>query len=249
MQAFVRMYEPDEAREDTVIFLAFGRVVPAAELAGLGPHFADLERQQFGRDQFGAMVARVVLGPNEIEQPGRQLGGGRVRLALTGMRRPGVLGYVALGPLIADGQVQGRGDDRVDPQDRRGLHRPARVRAASGVAYVGPGGPVVTKRAASLVACVLAVRVVLGPRKPYAQPRALLQRRVERVERVGAELADLHLAEPRPDGAADLSLVRFPGGYLEIGHFQILVERVATVASRSGNRPPSASPSSRPSAT
>ena len=35
MQAFVRMYEPREAREGTVIFPAFRRVVPAAE-AGLG---------------------------------------------------------------------------------------------------------------------------------------------------------------------------------------------------------------------
>jgi len=59
MQAFVRMYEPHEAREDTVIFPAFRQVVPPAELADLGQHFADLERQQFGRDEFGAMVARV----------------------------------------------------------------------------------------------------------------------------------------------------------------------------------------------
>jgi len=31
----------------------------AAELADLGRHFADLERQRFGRDEFGATVARV----------------------------------------------------------------------------------------------------------------------------------------------------------------------------------------------
>ena len=48
MQAFVRMYKPHEAREDTVTFPACRRAVPAAELAGLGEHFADLERQQFG---------------------------------------------------------------------------------------------------------------------------------------------------------------------------------------------------------
>lgn len=59
MQAFARMYEPDEAREDTVIYPAFRRVVPAQELADFGQHFTDLERQQFGRDEFGAMVARV----------------------------------------------------------------------------------------------------------------------------------------------------------------------------------------------
>jgi hemerythrin-like domain-containing protein len=59
MQAFVRMYEPHEAREDTVVFPAFRQVVTAKELADLGRHFADLERQQFGGDEFTAMVGRV----------------------------------------------------------------------------------------------------------------------------------------------------------------------------------------------
>jgi hemerythrin-like domain-containing protein len=59
MAAFVRMYEPHEAREDTVVFPAFRRVVPAQEFADLGQHFADLEQQQFGRDEFTAMVARI----------------------------------------------------------------------------------------------------------------------------------------------------------------------------------------------
>ena len=59
MQAFDRMYEPHEAREDTVVFPAFRQIVPAGELADLGQHFADLEHQQFGTDEFTAMVARV----------------------------------------------------------------------------------------------------------------------------------------------------------------------------------------------
>jgi hemerythrin-like domain-containing protein len=59
MRAFVRMYEPHEAREDTVIFPAFRQIVPPAELADLGRHFADLEHQQFGPDEFTAMVGRV----------------------------------------------------------------------------------------------------------------------------------------------------------------------------------------------
>jgi hemerythrin-like domain-containing protein len=64
MQAFDRMYEPHEAREDTVVFPAFRQILPPAELAGLGEHFADLERQQFHTDEFTAMVNRVA----EIEQ-------------------------------------------------------------------------------------------------------------------------------------------------------------------------------------
>jgi hemerythrin-like domain-containing protein len=59
MQAFVRMYEPHEAREDTVVFPAFRQLLSAQELAGLGQHFAELEHQQFGRDEFTAMVGRV----------------------------------------------------------------------------------------------------------------------------------------------------------------------------------------------
>jgi hypothetical protein len=64
MQAFDRMYEPHEAREDTVVFPAFREIVPPADLTDLGEHFAGLERQQFHADEFTAMVNRVA----EIEQ-------------------------------------------------------------------------------------------------------------------------------------------------------------------------------------
>ncbi len=80
MQAFDRMYEPHEAREDTVVFPAFRQIVPAAELADLGQHFAELERQQFGTDEFTAMVARVAgieqaLGIYDLGQFTPQVGG------------------------------------------------------------------------------------------------------------------------------------------------------------------------------
>jgi hemerythrin-like domain-containing protein len=59
MAAFDRMYEPHEAREDTVVFPAFRQIVPPAELADLGQQFADLEHQQFGTGEFTVMVNRV----------------------------------------------------------------------------------------------------------------------------------------------------------------------------------------------
>jgi hemerythrin-like domain-containing protein len=59
MAAFVRMYEPHEAREDTVVYPAFRALLSPAEIADLGARFADLEREQFGNAGFTAMVGRV----------------------------------------------------------------------------------------------------------------------------------------------------------------------------------------------
>jgi hemerythrin-like domain-containing protein len=59
MDAFVRMYEPHEAREDTVIYPAFRALLKPAEIADLGERFAELQADQFGSDGFAAMVGRV----------------------------------------------------------------------------------------------------------------------------------------------------------------------------------------------
>jgi hemerythrin-like domain-containing protein len=59
MAAFVRMYEPHEAREDTVVYPAFRALLTPAEIADLGERFAHLQTEQFGTDGFAAMVARV----------------------------------------------------------------------------------------------------------------------------------------------------------------------------------------------
>lgn len=59
LQTFVRMYEPHEAREDTVLFPALRRIVSASEYDALGEDFEDKEHALFGDDGFESMVDRV----------------------------------------------------------------------------------------------------------------------------------------------------------------------------------------------
>jgi hemerythrin-like domain-containing protein len=57
--AFVRMYRPHEAREDTVLFPALHSIVSEEELDRLGEIFEDREHALFGEHGFEAMVAEV----------------------------------------------------------------------------------------------------------------------------------------------------------------------------------------------
>jgi hemerythrin-like domain-containing protein len=59
MRQFVRMYEPHEAREDTVLFPAFRTIVSKNEFASLGEDFEKKEHQLFGEEGFEKMVDRV----------------------------------------------------------------------------------------------------------------------------------------------------------------------------------------------
>lgn len=64
MQAFVRMYSPHEAREDTVLFPALHKIISKHEYDSLGEDFEKKERQQFGGDGFDMAVDKVT----EIER-------------------------------------------------------------------------------------------------------------------------------------------------------------------------------------
>jgi hemerythrin-like domain-containing protein len=59
MQQFVRMYNPHEAREDTVLFPAFRKVVSAHEFDALGEDFEKKEDELFGEDGFEKVVDKV----------------------------------------------------------------------------------------------------------------------------------------------------------------------------------------------
>jgi len=58
-EAFIRMYRPHEAREDTVLFPALYRIVPVKEVAELGEQFEKEEHRLFGEEGFDKTVAEV----------------------------------------------------------------------------------------------------------------------------------------------------------------------------------------------
>src|SRR5271163_229307 len=59
MSAFIRMYEPHEAREDTVVFPTLRDVVPAEEFRDMAETFEDEEHRRFGQAGFQGVVEKV----------------------------------------------------------------------------------------------------------------------------------------------------------------------------------------------
>jgi hemerythrin-like domain-containing protein len=57
--AFIRMYRPHEAREDTVLFPALHWIVSPHEFEALGDDFEKKEHELFGREGFEGMVVKV----------------------------------------------------------------------------------------------------------------------------------------------------------------------------------------------
>jgi len=73
MVAFIRMYEPHEAREDTVVFPALRDVLPAKEFRDLAETFEDEEHRRFGPAGFDGVVDTVAdieksLGVYDLSQ-------------------------------------------------------------------------------------------------------------------------------------------------------------------------------------
>ena len=61
LRAFLRMYRPHEAREDTVLFPAFRSIVSAHEYAALGDDFEKKEDELFGDEGFFKVVDQVAV--------------------------------------------------------------------------------------------------------------------------------------------------------------------------------------------
>jgi hemerythrin-like domain-containing protein len=64
LQQFIRMYNPHEAREDTVLFPALHSIISKNEYDSLGDDFEKKEKQLFGEDGFEKNVDKVA----EIEK-------------------------------------------------------------------------------------------------------------------------------------------------------------------------------------
>ncbi|GGO71873.1 hemerythrin domain-containing protein [Nonomuraea cavernae] len=59
LAAFIRMYEPHEAREDTVVFPAMRDVIPPKEFIQMAETFEDEEHRRFGAAGFTGVVEQV----------------------------------------------------------------------------------------------------------------------------------------------------------------------------------------------
>jgi hemerythrin-like domain-containing protein len=70
---FNTMYRPHEAREDTILFPAFRKIVSHHEYDALGEEFENNEHKLFGKSGFEGMVEKVAgieksLGIYELAQ-------------------------------------------------------------------------------------------------------------------------------------------------------------------------------------
>jgi hemerythrin-like domain-containing protein len=65
-EAFIRMYRPHAAREDTVLFPALRRILPAAQLDELGDKFEQEEDRRFGANGFDKIVEQVATIEREL---------------------------------------------------------------------------------------------------------------------------------------------------------------------------------------
>jgi hemerythrin-like domain-containing protein len=66
LRAFIRMYRPHEAREDTVLFPEFHKLVGAKEYERLGDRFEEREHQLFGASGFEGQVQNVAAIEREL---------------------------------------------------------------------------------------------------------------------------------------------------------------------------------------
>jgi len=65
-EAFIRMYRPHEAREDTVLFPALYKLISAKQIADLGEQFEEKEHQLLGSEGFEKAVDEVAAVEKQL---------------------------------------------------------------------------------------------------------------------------------------------------------------------------------------
>lgn len=65
-RSFIRMYRPHEAREDTVLFPEFHKIVPAKRILELGEQFEKEENRLFGAEGFEKTVDQVAAVEKQL---------------------------------------------------------------------------------------------------------------------------------------------------------------------------------------
>ena len=143
-----------------------------------------------------------------VEDGGGFLGGRGLRIMLDAARGLGLLQRVDADPVPADGTLERPAEPEVHLPDRRRGERPAGVRPAL------------------FVAVVLAGRPVLGEGAAGAVRAAPPEDRVERVERLAIELADLEVPEQRPHVVAGVPLVPGPRGHVDVEQAEVPVHEL-----------------------
>jgi hypothetical protein len=73
LERLVLMCQNHTAREDTIVFPAWKKVLSTRQLHEMGDRFEDIERQQFGKDGYEDAVAQIgqieqVLGLADLAQ-------------------------------------------------------------------------------------------------------------------------------------------------------------------------------------
>ncbi|MEX0729043.1 MAG: hemerythrin domain-containing protein [Planctomycetaceae bacterium] len=66
-EAFIRMYRPHEAREDTVLFPALRKIIPAKQIDELGERFEEKEHHLFGEEGFAQTVEEVAKIEKQLD--------------------------------------------------------------------------------------------------------------------------------------------------------------------------------------
>ena len=66
LHAYIRMYRPHEAREDTVLFPKVRSLLSEKEFDALGERFEQLEQELFGKNGFETVVDRVAAIEKEL---------------------------------------------------------------------------------------------------------------------------------------------------------------------------------------